>query len=378
MNLAVISHTRHFVVPGGTPLGWGPTVRELDALSSHFDHVYHLAYKMEGTPSEAFIPYSAPNVEFVPLSPAGGTTVWSKMNVLFQMPANLRTMFAYVKKADAVQIRVPTGFGLYALPLISRLANRSGVKLWVKYAGNWVQKDPPLSYQLQRWFLKNNFQKSVVTINGTWPDQPRHCLSFENPCLTSDELMRGRVASDSKNFDGPLTILFVGRLEEAKGLGRLLRALSVISEGHVEKVIIVGEGQLDGFRSLAKGLSMPVIFTGGLSRGQLNDYYEKSHLMILPSDASEGFPKVIAEAACYGCVPLVSDVSAVSQYVNDRNGHIFSSLDPRGIAREIESMLQNRKVLKEKSKGANDLAAWFSYERYCSRIMHEVLDVKKP
>ena len=54
-------------------------------------------------------------------------------------------------------------------------------KKWVKYAGNWTQKDIPFSYAIQRWWLRNNIQKSMVTINGKWKQQPEHLISFFNP-----------------------------------------------------------------------------------------------------------------------------------------------------------------------------------------------------
>src|SRR5690606_41847313 len=70
-----------------------------------------------------------------------------------------------------------------ALPIyLTLFCHKKG---WYKYAGNWNQKKPPLGYALQRWMLKH--QKRKVTINGSWPKQPKHCITFENPCLTEKE-----------------------------------------------------------------------------------------------------------------------------------------------------------------------------------------------
>ena len=45
---------------------------------------------------------------------------------------------------------------------------------------------------------------------------------------------------------------------------------------------------------------------------------------VLPS-YSEGFPKVIAEAMNFGCIPIVSDISCIRQYIiNGKNGFLIN------------------------------------------------------
>jgi glycosyltransferase involved in cell wall biosynthesis len=52
----------------------------------------------------------------------------------------------------------------------------------------------------------------------------------------------------------------------------------------------------------------------------------ESNYLVLPSVASEGFPKVIAEAWSMGCIPITTDVSSIGQYViNGLNGFVFST-----------------------------------------------------
>ena len=55
---------------------------------------------------------------------------------------------------------------------------------------------------------------------------------------------------------------------------------------------------------------------------------KESHFLLLPTVASEGFPKVIAEAWSNSCLPIVSDVSCIAQYVKDaENGYLVDHLN---------------------------------------------------
>jgi glycosyltransferase involved in cell wall biosynthesis len=221
--------------------------------------------------------------------------------------------------------------------------------------------------------LKHNFQRSKVTINGTWPNQPPHCLTFENPCLTTDEVSEGISAACKKQFDGLLSILFVGRIETAKGVDKILTMAALLKNtDRIKQIVMAGDGSIANFQALSKNSRVPVIFTGGIDRKQLNALYSESHILLLPS-VSEGFPKVVAEASAYGCVPFVSNVSSLSQYIHSSNGHLFSSFDPLIMTREFEEIVQNSGDLKKRSENAVRLASKFTYSHYNLRILREII-----
>jgi glycosyltransferase involved in cell wall biosynthesis len=87
----------------------------------------------------------------------------------------------------------------------------------------------------------------------------------------------------------------------------------------------------------------------------------------LPSD-NEGFPKVIAEAANYGCVPIVSNVSSIPHYINESNGFLWDI--KKGEFREfVESINLSPENLHDKAKEAFEMSKLFTYERYARRIL---------
>ena len=369
MKLAIISHTEHYKTSDGTIVGWSPTVHEIKHLLEVFDEIYHVGMLCEGGPPASTMAYADDRITFVPLKPSGGRTILSKFHIILQAPQVLRTVSNTLKQVDCFQLRTPTGIGVYLIPYLSLFSRKKG---WYKYAGNWNQQHPPLGYRLQRFMLKQ--QQRQVTINGQWADQPKHCITFENPCLTLADLELGKKVMQSKTVEGPLRFCFVGRLERAKGVEVIIRAfgmLTAIEKQRVDEVHFVGDGQdAEHFKTLASGIAhVTFVFHGFLSRAAVFKIYEDSHIFMLPSMASEGFPKVIAEAMNFGCVPLVSDVSAISQYINADNGYVLNDVTVAKLTRELKNIinLQNEDY-KRLIANNTGFIYQFSFKHYNARI----------
>lgn len=372
MKLAIISHTEHYKTADGSIVGWGPTITEINHLLEIFDTIYHVAMLHESEAPPSALPYLSDRVVFVPLPPLGGQTFAAKWNLIWKAPTVLRIINNTIKQADWFQFRAPTGIGVYAIPFLSLFVNKPG---WFKYAGNWKQEHPPLGYRLQRWMLKQQSRK--VTINGSWQDQPEHCITFENPCLTLQELEAGKHVF--KSFEGKLSFCFVGRLEKEKGVERIINAFKLLQEDEVQKIDcihFVGNGiDIDYFKGLAKNTNINFKFHGYLPRHEVHEIYKISHVFLLPSSASEGFPKVIAEALNFGCIPIVSNISSISHYiVHEENGFLLEGINLENIVFHIEKVmrLSNNNYSKMKNS-QSEMVFQFSFSNYNYRIQHEIL-----
>ena len=88
-SLAIISHTQHYCNKNGEIVGWEPTLREINQLSSIFDTIYHIAPLYSSDPHKATMPYTANNIIFIPIIPTGGDGFIKKLGILFYMPYNL-------------------------------------------------------------------------------------------------------------------------------------------------------------------------------------------------------------------------------------------------------------------------------------------------
>jgi glycosyltransferase involved in cell wall biosynthesis len=369
--LTVISHTEHYLGADKSIRGWGPTVREINFLAGHFKKVIHVAVLHEGLPPASALPYESHNITLMPLPHSGGKSLIEKAGVLRHAPAVINAVSEAVSVSDLVQLRVPTGIANYLLPYLSKI--RKKPKLWVKYAGNWNQQQAPAGYAFQRWWLKNNFLNCPVTINGRWDGQPDHCFTFENPCLDRQERLNGWDVLQRKDYSAPLGALFVGRIEEEKGVGRILDSLPQLQQMGVRSIDFVGDGKLlDSFRERGSAFNgICCRFHGPLSRYDLVSLFESSHLLLLPSTASEGFPKVVAEGANYGVVPVVSDVSSISQYINDTNGYLWPSKSHFGDW--VLSQSVTAESLKSKAEAAYKMAGKFTFEHYLNQLQTHII-----
>ena len=375
MKLLIISHTEHYRLPDGRVVGWGATVREINALADMFSHIYHIGMLYDGAAPASALPYTSDHIQLVPLQPMGGNTMKTKLQLLWQMPDVVNQVFKLLKEVDYFQFRAPTGMGVVLIPIITLFSKKKG---WFKYAGNWNQQNPPLGYAWQRWCLKQ--QKSrKLTINGFWPNQPAHCISFENPCLTAEEFARGADIIKSKTITNAIDLCYAGRVEDPKGVGRLLEAyclLDVQFKARISGIHIVGEGK--DLHTLRKRYSHDpkVIFYGGLPSHQLFDLYVRCQLFVMPTTASEGFPKVLTEAMNFGCIPIVSNISAIGHYVQHKhNGWLLEQQFPEHVANVIQMALQTATdTHQQMMQACRRTAVTFTFNHYKERLKNDILE----
>lgn len=369
-HLLIISHTDHYLNENGEPCGWTSTVKELDFLAKHFDKITHLAvlHKKSSIP-KSVTSYDANNIDFVGIPSFGGPGLMNKLRILFVLPILFVHIFRLLIKVDMFQFRAPTSIGIFVIPYLSLFFWKKG---WFKYAGNWVQENKPLSYRIQKWMLEK-MQRRPVTINGHWANQKPHCHTFENPCLNQRDLMRFKEQTIGKTCQLPLEICFVGRLDSAKGVDRIVKLLQLTDiNKKIKTMHFVGDSNLRAsYQKKLDNVNVDCVFHGFLPRKEVFEIYKKCQGFFLPSD-SEGFPKVIAEAAAFGCIPFVSDVSSIGQYVNTSNGYLWRSKSEH-FEDFFISLELDINSLKLKKNNVYKLAHKFTFEHYLSQLQKIIL-----
>ncbi|MEO7282160.1 MAG: capsular biosynthesis protein, partial [Gelidibacter sp.] len=233
-SLTIISHTEHYMLADGSIVGLGSTVTEINHLLEVFDTITHVAMLHDTVAPSSALPYISEKIRFVALPAVGGTALSDKMAIVFMAPKIVMTIRKVLKTSDYFQFRAPTGIGVFVIPYLMLFNSKKG---WFKYAGNWKQEDAPLAYRFQKWLLEK--QSRPVTINGFWENQPKQCLSFENPCLTDEEIKAGQSIIVSKALQFPLELCFVGRLEAAKGVDLIFDALESLDAESLDKIGVI-------------------------------------------------------------------------------------------------------------------------------------------
>lgn len=371
MKLLIISDMAHYLHDGAL-VGWGPTVEEINHLAMLFDEVRHIGCLHTTAAPGSSLPYSQPNITFIPLPPTGGNHFRDKLKILQLTPRYLATIWKELNTADVVHLRCPANIPLLALLVM--VLRRKPKYRWVKYAGNWgAGREYPVFFRLQRWILNRNLTRSIVTINGSWTGQKPHILSFQNPCLTEKEVDLAQVSSLGKVIQEPVRLVFVGALNERKGVNSLLSIASSLQRRAIPFVLdILGDGadRTKYENQVAKqGLSGKVVFHGWVPKPGLAGYYQQAHINLLPSQ-SEGWPKVLSEGMAYGVVPLASAVASIPQVLTETGAGLTISPHDNieAYVDAVKHLLDNPHTWHELSVNSRNAAVLFTYENYLRSV----------
>lgn len=158
-------------------------------------------------------------------------------------------------------------------------------------------------------------------------------------------------------------LLFVGRISEMKGFSELVEALGELSELKPNfRATIVGEGHPKFLEEVENRIAELAIgdridFKGRMSFGEaLFELYKQSHAFVLPS-RSEGFARVIWEAALFSCPIVVTKVGGIPFVMNhDESALLIEPKDHLGLKKAILVMMENEEKAKRLAENAYNLA----------------------
>jgi glycosyltransferase involved in cell wall biosynthesis len=257
------------------------------------------------------------------------------------------------------------GIGIFLIPYFA-FRNKTKYIFWVKYANNWGDSKPKMGFRMQRWMLKKNVANCKVTINGFWRNQPEHCVSFENPCLYNNEIENAQFGVNLKQFKQPYTFLFVGRMEDEKGVQIILDLLKIMPPRLWKRMHFVGDGKrMVSYVNQSAQFDNKITFHGFIDRKDVHVLYKESHFFFFPSYASEGFPKVIAESCAFGCIPITSNVASIGHYIMDgENGYFWNG--------DIVRLLNEFTIYDSQLAAMRNLSEKFTYENYLYNINRNI------
>lgn len=150
---------------------------------------------------------------------------------------------------------------------------------------------------------------------------------------------------------GPLRLLFVGNLIPRKGLHVLLEALTALPLQQW-RLQVVGADEVEP-RYTARvraqvrrlGLSGAVSFRGLLDDAALQQEYQRSHILVVPS-LYEGFGIVYLEAFAFGLPVIASTAGGAGEVVQDDvNGYLIAPGDVATLRRRLQRLARDREQL---------------------------------
>lgn len=368
MHFLIITHVRHTFYAGNW-YAYAPYVREMNCWLKFADEVTLLApVSSTDSPLPIDLSYNRP-IRVVALPPFHLQSISGWLQAITGIPAILVHLFRAMYSADHIHLRCPGNIGLLGCLVQVAFPHK---KKTAKYAGNWDPDSPqPWSYRLQRWILNNSFltRNMQVLVYGEWPNQCKNILPFFTASYREAEW----VASPARSFhtDVPVLLLFVGSLMPGKRPMLAVKAAEKLLQEGVSVVLhIYGDGSER--KSLAdyiarNALAESIFLHGNISAEELKVAYQRSHFLLFPSK-SEGWPKAVAEAMSWGCLPVTTPVSCVPQMLGNGMRGVLISAEVESVVQAVRQQLSQPEVYREKCRLAMEWARPFTLERFESEI----------
>jgi glycosyltransferase involved in cell wall biosynthesis len=162
------------------------------------------------------------------------------------------------------------------------------------------------------------------------------------------------------------SISFFGRVSREKGVAEFVEAARTLPQYSFSVA-----GSMNAMPDIQDQSSLNVSFLGFLSGNELNEFFERSRILVFPSSWFEGFPNGIAEAMAHGKAVIASRIGALPEIVDDGvTGLLFEPGNTNDLADKID-YLWNRPELCQKMgrAGMEKAKKEYSEKKYYERLM---------
>lgn len=151
----------------------------------------------------------------------------------------------------------------------------------------------------------------------------------------------------------PLTLGYLGRITEEKGMTYLLNACIMLKEQGIPfhlKLAGAEEHNRQFLSQFNNRLGSSFEYCGLVSGERKTHFLQSLDLLVMPS-FFEGLPMSLLECMSFGVVPIVTPVGSIPTVVTDKQNGIFIKVkDSESIVNAVEYLHNNRDVLLKMSQ----------------------------
>jgi len=145
--------------------------------------------------------------------------------------------------------------------------------------------------------------------------------------------------------EGPLRLLFVGRLWEAKGVHTLVEALGRLEGEPAATLTVVGPEEDRVYAASLRGLAADmgvadrIVWRGPVPRDRLPETYVSHDVVVFPSIYDEPFGIVQVEALAAGCAVVGTGTGGSAEILDpDANSLLFRAGDAASLASQLRRL----------------------------------------
>jgi glycosyltransferase involved in cell wall biosynthesis len=366
MKLAIITHVAH-IRNDGAYFGYSAYVREMNIWGAYADQLIIAAPLVADTPGKIHLAYTHERIKFTKIPFISITSFSEIIRTLVLMPVLAFKIWKVMRAADHIHLRCPGSIALIGCCVQIFFPKKPKT---AKYAGNWnPNAKQPLSYRIQKWILSNTFltRNMKVLVYGEWPGQSKNIAPF----FTATYPKTNIEGFSNRTFESPFTFIFVGSLSVGK---RPLYAIQLVEllvkKGNDCRLDFYGDGTerhlLETYLS-ENNLEHLIRLHGNETAAVVEQAYKKSDFLVLPSQ-SEGWPKVVAEAMFFGCIPIATRISCVPWMLGEGERGILLSRELETDVNLLSSFISEASKLTEMSKKAQVWSQGYTLDKFEEEI----------
>lgn len=273
------------------------------------------------------------------------------------------------EKPDVLHVHWPFPHGLMAFPASKLL----GIPMVFSFHGAelLLMKKFGFVKPMLRWLTK---RAAAVTVNSSFTRKilQDHVYGGDVAVIPYGLTIAAKEPVARQQGEIP-KLLFVGRLDERKGLRYLLDAMPEILANQPVQLRVVGKGHLEEdikAQCQQMGLEDAVKFLGFVTKEELAEEYATCDVFVLPAIVdskgdTEGLGIVMIEALAHAKPVIASDVGGISDVIsNGRTGILIPEKKAEAIAGATLAVLNDPDWASTLGKsGLADIQARFSWDK---------------
>jgi glycosyltransferase involved in cell wall biosynthesis len=366
MTFLIVTHVPH-IINNNQYFGYAPYIREMNIWLKHVDKVIIVAPVEKAEISPIYEKYNHQNIEFIQIKDFNILNLKSIISTFFKLPKIMIQLFGAIKKSDHIHLRCPGNVGL--LGAFAQIFFPNKVKT-VKYAGNWdYNSKKPFTYKLQQKILNNTFlsRNTQVLVYGKWEGTSTNIKPFFTATYSESD----KTETLPRKLNNKIKFTFVGTLVSGKRPLYCIQLVEkLLEKGLNVNLSIFGEGnqrQIIQEYILNNNLAEIITIYGNKDLNTIKKHYQESHFLILPSE-SEGWPKVLAEAMFWGCIPISTNISCVPFMLDYGNRGILLSINLEEDTTNIQKLIDSPNLYEKMSENGQNWSRKYTLDYFEDEI----------
>ena len=370
MKFLIITHVEHLKIENRY-FAYAPYVNEMNIWLKYADEVLLVAPCIINKKNVLDATYNHDVIRFYNTNTINIKSFSAAFKTLIALPRICFQIYCAMHKATHIHLRCPGNMGLIGCVIQILFPKKQKT---AKYAGNWDNKSKqPWSYRLQKWILSNTFltKNMQVLVYGVWNNQTKNIKPFFTATYSKQEIQNTVDLVHKIESEIIIKFLFVGTLSIGKQPLYTIQLIEKLSKKIPNiQLELYGEGVLrNEIEEYIKqnNLKQIVFLRGNQSKEIVKEAYQNSHFLMLPSK-SEGWPKAIAEAMFWGCVPLATAVSCVPFMLDNGNRGLLLTKNSEQDTKAIETLICDTSAYQKMATNSKNWSRQYTIEKFENEI----------